>query len=164
MPWVVEVNGKGEPTASVSLLEGDESLVDTTTRWAISEYIEDAFHVDTQFPAEQTLLAKVYAMSTGQAYDALTAYYHADGGVNNPLTANGKYWSAVKAVRTLKLSTKDSYQVDYAVFRFDHHDHEIDPIRTNWRATLHLVHGRPTNNNALGLYVDAMDFQPEEAK
>jgi type IV secretory pathway TrbF-like protein len=161
LPWVIEVDGKGEPTASVSPLEGSESLLDTTTRWAISEYVEDAFRVDSQFGAEQTLLAKTYAMSTGQAYDALTAYYHADKDANNPLSANGKYWSDVKVVRTLKLSTKDSYQVDYIVFKFDHHDHLIDPIKTNWRATLHLVRGRPTYNNTLGLFCDSIDFEPE---
>jgi type IV secretory pathway TrbF-like protein len=161
MPWVVEVDGKGEPMGSIAPLVSDEALLDSTTRWAISQFIEDAFRVSPQFPEEQALLSKAYAMTTGQAYDALTAYCHRDGNADNPLSANGKYWQDVKVVRTLKLSTKDSYQVDYTVFKYDHHDHILNPIQTNWRATLHLVQGKPTNNNALGLFVDSIDFQPE---
>jgi type IV secretory pathway TrbF-like protein len=161
MPWVVEVDGKGEPMGSIAPLVSSEELLDSTTRWSIGQFIEDAFRVSPQFPDEQMLLAKVYAMATGQASDALTAFYHADGGVNNPLNANGKYWQGVRVVRTLKLPTKDSYQVDYTIFKFDRHDHQVDPVTTNWRSTMHLVHGRPTNNNALGLFIDSIDFQPE---
>jgi type IV secretory pathway TrbF-like protein len=161
LPWVVEVDGKGEPMGSIAPLVSSEELLDSTTRWAIGRYVEDAFRVSPQFPEEQASLSRAYAMSIGQAYDALTAYYHADKDANNPLSANGKYWQGVRVVRTLKLSTKDSYQVDYTVFKYDHHDHILNPIQTNWRATLHLVQGKPTNNNALGLFVDSIDFQPE---
>jgi type IV secretory pathway TrbF-like protein len=161
LPWVIEIDGKGEPVASVAPLVSDEALLDSTTRWAIGQYVQDAFRVSPQFPEEQAFLSKAYAMSTGQASEALTAYYHADKGANNPLMANGKYWQGVKVERTLKLPTKDSYQVDYTIFRYDHHDHQLDPIQTNWRATMHLVHGKPIENNPLGLFCDSIDFEPE---
>jgi hypothetical protein len=113
-----------------------------------------------QFPEEQASLSKAYAMTTGQATQALTAYCHADKG-SNPLEANGKYWQGVRVVRTLKLPTNNSYQVDYTTLRYDHHDHQLNPIETNWRATLHLVQGKPTTNNTLGLYIDNLDMAPE---
>jgi type IV secretory pathway TrbF-like protein len=160
MPWVVEVDGKGEPMGSIAPLVSDEALLDSTTRWAISQFVENAFRVFAQFPEEQASLSKAYAMTTGQATQALTAYCHADEG-SNPLEANGKYWQGVRVVRTLKLPTNNSYQVDYTTLRYDHHDHQLNPIQTNWRATLHLVQGKPTENNALGLFIDSIDFEPE---
>ncbi|MBV8056330.1 MAG: type IV secretion system protein [Deltaproteobacteria bacterium] len=158
-PWVIEVNDKGEPVGGVLPLAGSEALSDITTRFAISEYIQDAFRVSPEFAEEQMMLGKVYGMSTGQASAALTAYYRADKDARNPLMVNGKYWQNVRVLRTLKLPPPSTYQVDFTTFRHDH-NHETG-LATNWRATLRVVQGRPTDSNTLGLFVTDLDFQPE---
>jgi len=160
-PWVLAVDAKGEPVGGVQPLMNDTGrIADETIHYDLNTYIQDAFTVSSQFAEEQTLLGKVYAMSAAQAAEAITAYYRANKDANNPLMANGKYWQDVDILRALKLPPKDTYQVDYITIRHDH-DHRLDGVRTNWRATMHVVHANPTDKNLLGIFVDSLDFEPE---
>jgi hypothetical protein len=69
----------------------------------------------------------------------------------------------VKVIRTLKLPAKDTYQVDYVLTRHDH-DHPLDALQTNWRATMRVLQGKPTANNTLGLWVTDLDFEAESTR
>jgi type IV secretory pathway TrbF-like protein len=158
-PYVLEVDGKGEPTGIIQPFEQQTPVADHAIRWALAEYIQRAFSVVHNFPMDQVNLKRVYAMSTGQATDALTAYYRANHDANNPLFVQ-KYWQQAKPIRILKLPAKDTYQVDYIIDRHDN-DHPRDGVQTNWRATMRVVQGKPTLNNILGVWVTDLDFQPE---
>jgi type IV secretory pathway TrbF-like protein len=160
IPYVVEVDGKGEPTGVIQPFELRTPITDNTIRWAISEYIEYAFCVTRSFGMNQIRLTQVYAESTSQASDALTSYYRANKDANNPLVINNKWWQDVKVTRTLKLPAADSYQVDFVLTKHDH-DHPYTGVATNWRATMRVLEGKPTANNALGLWVTDLDFEPE---
>jgi type IV secretory pathway TrbF-like protein len=159
-PWVIEVNSKGEPVGAVTPLLGSATIADTTIRWAAGEYVENAFRISQNFEQEKTLLSRAYAMSSQQAAEALTSYYHANKGAHNPLVVGSKYWQEVRVLDTLKPAPKDVYQVDYIVYKHDH-DHELDPLATNWRATMRVLQGKPTESDPLGLFVTDLDFQPE---
>jgi type IV secretory pathway TrbF-like protein len=159
-PYVIEVNSKGEPVGAVTPLLGSTTIADSTIRWAIGEYMENAFRISPNFEQEKTLLSRAYAMSSQQAADALTAYYHASKDVNNPLMVGSKYWQEVRVLDTLKLAPADLYQVDYTVYKHDH-QHEPNPVVTNWRATMKVLQGKPTDSNPLGIFVTDLDFESE---
>ena len=159
-PYVFAVNGKGEPVAAVQPFMDDQAVADNTIRWNLGNYIQQAFHVSHSFDENKMTLSRVYAMSTAQASEALTAYYRANHDANNPLVSNGKYWQEVHIVRTLKLPAKDTYQVDYTVLRHDQ-DHMLNAISTNWRATMRVLQGKPTPDNVLGVWATDLDFEPE---
>jgi type IV secretory pathway TrbF-like protein len=159
-PWVIEVNTKGEPVGAVTPLLGSASIADSTIRWAIGEYIQNAFRISPNFDEEKTLLSRAYAMSSQQASEALTSYYHANKDARNPLLAGSKFWQEVRVLDTLKLAPKDVYQVDYIVYKHDR-DHELNPLATNWRATMRVLQGKPTDNDPLGLFVTDLDMEPE---
>lgn len=159
LPWVIEVNNKGEPVGAAQPVLGTQAVTDQTIRWAIAEYIDHAFRIDRDFGEEQMLLGKVYAMSTGQASKALTAYYDPDKHINDPLHLGAKVWQEVRILRTLKLPAPATYQVDYQTIRYSYNDESS--ITTNWRATMQIVIGQPTEINPLGLYVTSLDFSPE---
>jgi type IV secretory pathway TrbF-like protein len=159
-PWVIEVNSKGEPVGGVAPLLGSATIADSTVRWAIGEYVENAFRVSPNFEQEKTLLSRAYAVSSQQAAAALTAYYHANKDANNPLMVGSKYWQEVHVLDTLKLAPKDVYQVDYIVYKHDR-DHELTPLATNWRATMRVLQGKPTDTDPLGLFITGLDFEPE---
>jgi hypothetical protein len=89
-PWVIEVNSKGEPVGGVAPLEGSQMIADSTVRWAIGEYVQNAFRISPNFEEEKTLLSRAYAMSSQQASEALTSYYHADKYARNPLVVGTK--------------------------------------------------------------------------
>jgi type IV secretory pathway TrbF-like protein len=160
IPYVVEVDSKGEPTGVIQPFELHTAITDNTIRWAISESREYVFCVTRSFGMNQLRLSQVYAESTSQASDALTSYYRANQGANNPLVINNKYWQDVKVIRTLQLPANDTYQVDYVVTKHDH-DHPFNGVATNWRATMRVLEGKPTTNNALGLWVTDLDCSPE---
>lgn len=159
-PWVIAVNDKGEPVGNVIPLEGSQMIADSTIRWAIGEFVQNAFRISPNFQQEQALLGRVYSMCSKQAADMLTGYYHANKEANNPLMVGSKFWQEVLVVDTLKLAPKDVYQVDYIIQRHDH-EHETNPITTNWRATMRVLQGRPSDKNPLGLWVTDFDFAQE---
>jgi type IV secretory pathway TrbF-like protein len=159
-PWVIEVSSKGEPVGAVTPLAGSQTIADSTIRWAIGEYIQNAFRISPNFEQEKTMLSRAYALSAKQTADTLTAYYHADGNAHNPLMVIGKYWQDVQILDTLKLAPKDTYQVDYVMRRHDH-PHELNPVATTWRATMRVLQGKPIDGNPLGLFVTDLDFEPE---
>jgi type IV secretory pathway TrbF-like protein len=158
-PFVIEVDHKGEPVGAVQPVLGTHSVADQTIRWAIGEYIDHAFRIDRDFGEEEMLLGKVYEMSTGQASKALTAWYHAGKGENDPLMLGAKVWQEVKILRALALPAQNTYQVDYQTTRHNYNDEGA--ITTNWRATMQVIVGKPTETNPLGLFVTSLDFSPE---
>jgi type IV secretory pathway TrbF-like protein len=159
-PWVIEVSSKGEPVGEVQPLMGAAVITDNVIRWSVGEYIREAFRISPNFEEEKFLLSHVYAMSSKQAADALTSYYHANNNVNNPLMVGHGVWQGIEILDTLKLAPKDTYQVDYTLTR---HDQPFKPpvATTNWRATMRVLQGKPIDNNPLGLFVTDLDFQPE---
>ena len=157
IPFVIEVNSKGEPLGAVQPVLGTESVSDNVIRYAISEYIDHAFRVDRDFDEEKMLLSKAYAMSTGQASKMLTDYYHQKG--NDPLTAGTEVWQEVRVLRTLKLPAPSTYEVDYVLSRYSNNDDKA--VSTNWRATMQIAIGRPSDVNPLGIFVSSLDFEPE---
>ena len=157
IPFVIEVNSKGEPVGAAQPVLGTESVSDNVMRYAISEYIDHAFRVDRDFDEEKMLLSKAYAMSTGQASQMLTDYYHQKG--NDPLTAGTKVWQEVRVLRTLKLPAPSTYEVDYQTIRYSYNDDHA--VSTNWRATMQIAIGRPSDINPLGIFVNSLDFSPE---
>jgi type IV secretory pathway TrbF-like protein len=158
LPWVIEVNAKGEPIGAVQPVLGTQSIGDSVIRYAIGEYVDHAFRIDRDFDEEKMLLGKVYAMSTGQAAKMLTAYYHARE-ANDPLMAGSKLWQEVKVVRTLQLPAQSTYEVDYQTLQYSNNDNSV--VTTNWRATMQVAMGQPTDSNPLGLFVASLDFAPE---
>jgi type IV secretory pathway TrbF-like protein len=159
LPWVIEVDSKGQPVGAVQPVLGTESVSDNVIRYAISEYVDHAFRVDRDFEEEKMLLSEAYAMSTGQASKMLTAYYHSNKDANNPLIAGSKTWQEVRVLRTLKLPAADTYEVDYQTLKYSNNDDSV--VTTNWRATMQVAIGRPTEINPLGLFITSIDFSPE---
>ncbi|HKD74716.1 MAG TPA: type IV secretion system protein [Ktedonobacterales bacterium] len=159
-PYVIAVNSQGQPIGTIQSFIDQEPIRDSMLRYAIDEYIREAFLSTHEFAENKMNLSHVYAMSTGQANDALTAYYRANHDVNNPLINFAKFWQDARVTRTLKLSAANTYQVDYILDRHDS-DHPEDGVQTNWRATLRIVQGKPTDNNELGIWVTDLDFSPE---
>lgn len=104
------------------------------------------------------LLGKVYAMSSGQAEKMLTDYYHANK-ANDPLLAGSKLWQEVKVMRTLKMPSPSTYEVDYQTLQHSNNDNSV--VATNWRATMQVATSQPTASNPLGLFVAALDFASE---
>jgi type IV secretory pathway TrbF-like protein len=159
IPWVIEVDAKGEPIGAVQPVLGTQSVSDNVIRYAISEYIDHAFRIDRDFDEEKMLLSKVYAMSTSQASNMLTDYYHANKNANDPLMAGAGSWQEVRILRTLKLPAQSTFEVDYQTVRYSNNDEGA--VTTNWRATMQIAIGRPSDVNPLGIFVNSLDFSPE---
>jgi type IV secretory pathway TrbF-like protein len=159
-PWVIEVDSKGEPVAGVTPLAGSQPIAEHAIRFELGVYVQDAFSVSPNFQQEQTVLSRVYAMSSQQAAAMLTGYYHRNQGADNPLMVGSKYWEDVRVLDTMKLAPKDLYQVDYIVYRHAY-AHPLDPTATNWRATMRVLQGKATDKNPLGIYIDNLDMEPE---
>ncbi|MBV8362242.1 MAG: hypothetical protein JO189_30560 [Deltaproteobacteria bacterium] len=158
-PYVIEVNSTGEPVGTIEPFMGQQAVTDNTIRWSLGEYIRNAFSVTHSFAENQMNLSHVYALSTGQANQALTAYYRGNHDANNPLFIT-KYWQDVRIVRTLKLPAKDTYQIDYILDKHDN-DHPLTGMQTSWRATMRVVQGKTTTNNPLGIWISDLDFEQE---
>lgn len=159
IPWVIEVDSKGEPIGAVQPVLGTQSVSDNVIRYAISEYIDHAFRIDRDFDEEKMLLGKVYAMSTSQASNMLTDYYHANKNANDPLIAGAGSWQEVRILRTLKLPAQSTFEVDYQTVRYSNNDESA--VTTNWRATMQIAISRPSDANPLGIFVSSLDFSPE---
>ena len=159
-PYVIEVDNKGQPMGTVQPFTDQQPVADSTVEYELGEFIRDAFSMTGTFSLNQMMLQRAYAMSTGQASQALTSYYRADHDAHNPLIIYTKHWQTARVIRTLKLPAKDTYEVDYIIDRHDN-DHPVDAVETNWRAIMRAVAGKPTANNRLGLWVTDLDFSPE---
>jgi type IV secretory pathway TrbF-like protein len=98
-------------------------------------------------------------MSTSQASNMLTDYYHANKNANDPLMAGAGGWQEVRILRTLKLPAQSTFEVDYQTVRYSNNDES--GVTTNWRATMQIAIGRPSDVNPLGIFVSSLDFSPE---
>lgn len=58
LPWVIEVNAKGEPVGAVQPMLGTASIGDSVIRYAISEYVDHAFRIDRDFDEERCCSAR----------------------------------------------------------------------------------------------------------
>ena len=159
-PYVVAVDKQGDPLGTILPFADHQPVTDNVIRWNLGEYIQNAFSVGGSWQVNKDNLSEVYARSTGQASQALTAYYRANHDANNPLIADGKYWQDVRIVRTLKLPGASTYQVDYIVMRHNSNN-ALHTIDANWRATVRVIQGKPTDNNPLGIWISDLDFEPE---
>jgi type IV secretory pathway TrbF-like protein len=159
-PYVIAVDKQGEPTGTIQPFMDQQPISDSMLRYAIGDYIGKAFQITHEFAENQMNLSHVYAMSIGQASQALTAYYRSNHNANNPEASFTKYWQEVRIVRTLRLPAPSTYQVDYVLDRHDS-DHPEDGVQTNWRATLRIVQGKSTGHNELGIWITDLDFSPE---
>ena len=75
------------------------------------------------------------------------------------LMLGAKVWQEVKILRALALPAQNTYQIDYQTTRHNYNDEGA--ITTNWRATMQVIVGKPTETNPLGLFVTSLDFSPE---
>jgi type IV secretory pathway TrbF-like protein len=161
LPYVVMVDGKGEPVGAAQPMLGTETLNDVVIKWAISEFIRNAKTVSSNLDEEKELLRNAYAFASQQAAKALDDYYH--DGEHDPFTIEQKSWVEVRITRApLRLPAPDTYQVDWTESR---HEYGGDlTTTTSWRATLKVQTGAPDNTDArnpLGLYVTTLDWSPE---
>ncbi len=161
MPYVVMVDGKGEPVGAAQPVLGTQALNDVVIKWAISEFIRNAKTVSANLDEEKELLRTAYAFASQQAAKALDGYYH--DGEHDPFTIEQKSWVEVRIIRApLRLPAPDTYQVDWLELR---HEYGSDlTTNTTWRATLKVQTGAPDTRDArnpLGLYVTTLDWSPE---
>ena len=161
LPYLVMVNGHGEPIALAQPVLGTQALNDVVVKWAIAEFIRNAKTVTGNLDEEKDRLRDTYAFAREQAAKALTDYYH--DGQHDPFTISQKGWVEVQITRTpLKLPAPDTYQVDWVE---THHEYNSDQVTsTYWRATLKVVTATPDNTdgrNPIGLYVTNLDWSAE---
>jgi type IV secretory pathway TrbF-like protein len=159
LPYLVEVNTRGEPVAVVQPVLGTQALNDATIRWALAEFIHNAFSVTANADEERENLHNAVAFMRGQAHKALKQWYN--DGVHYPITVAQKHWIDVHVTRVLRLPVPSTYQIDWESTT---HDYNSDrTTTTNWRATV-KVEVDPTSHdprNPLSLYVTTIDFAPE---
>ena len=161
LPYLVMVNGHGEPIALAQPVLGTQALNDVVIKWAIAEFIRNAKSVTGNLDEEKDRLRETYAFAREQAAKDLTDYYH--DGQHDPFTISQKGWVEVQITRTpLKLPEPDTYQVDWVE---THHEYNSELVTsTNWRATLKVVAATPDNTdgrNPIGLYVTNLDWSAE---
>jgi type IV secretory pathway TrbF-like protein len=161
IPYVVTVDGKGEPVGVAQPVQGAATFNDAVVKWAISEFIRNAKTVSANLDEEKEHLDRAYAFADGQGRQALDDYYH--DGQHYPFTIEQKGWVEVQITRVpLRLSTPDTYQVDWTE---KHHQYGGELSSTTaWRATLkvHTVKAESAGTlNPLGLYISTLDWSPE---
>jgi type IV secretory pathway TrbF-like protein len=118
LPYVVMVDGKGEPVGAAQPVLGTQTLNDVVVKWAISEFIRNAKTVSANLDEEKELLRNAYAFTSQQAAKALDDYNHE--GEHDPFTIEQKSWIEVRISRApLKLPAPDTYQVDWIESRHD---------------------------------------------
>ena len=159
-PYVVEVDGKGEPLALAEPLAGNPAGVqDAVTKWAIQQFVINSRTVTPDIAQQKEHLFEVYAFVQQQGYDELEAYYHDQQVDRNPFDIAKKSWVQVSNVRVLKLPALDTYQADWDETRTDYNTTAGQP--SSWRATLKIVTGEPADRNPIGLYITALDWAEE---
>lgn len=162
-PYVLVTKADGTPMARLLPLVGTAEVPDEVTRWFLSDFIDNAFTIESNFDEEaQVRLPKVYLMmpKQSQAAKALTDWYKADKNANNPIVQYTKGWKSVHVSRTLRLPATDTYEVHFTTTW--HSTADQGAVITNWRAILHTTMGQPTQANELGLWVDYIDLREQE--
>src|SRR5712691_49196 len=161
IPYVVMVDGKGEPVGAAQPVLGTQALNDVVIKWAISEFIRNAKTVSANLDEEKELLRNAYAFASRQAAKALDDYYH--DGEHDPFSIGQKGWVEVRITRApLRLPAPDTYEVDWVE---THHDYNSDlTSSTSWRATLKAITATPDSKDGrdpIGLYITSLDWSPE---
>jgi type IV secretory pathway TrbF-like protein len=156
-PYVIAVDGRGEPVEAAQPVLGTAALKQPIIYWTLSQYIQNAFRIERNYDDEQRNLATVYNMSSPDSVKVLGVYYHRG---NDPIALGLKFHQTVVVTRTLALPTKDQYQVDFKTIRTPYGGDD-GTVTTAWRATMQIVQAKATAENPLGIYVLALDFAPE---
>jgi type IV secretory pathway TrbF-like protein len=73
--------------------------------------------------------------------------------------AGAEGWQEVRILRMLKLPAQSIFEVDYQTVRYSSNDESA--VTTNWRATMQIAIGQPSDTNPLGIFVNSLDFAPE---
>jgi type IV secretion system protein TrbF len=159
-PFVMEVDGKGQPVGLVQPLSGDPvPMRDAVTKWAIQQFIVNARTVTPDIPQQKEHLFDAYAFVRTQGYDELDAYYHDQQADRNPFDIAQKSWVQVSNVRVLKLPPPGTYQADWDEARTDYNTTAAQ--LSNWRATMKVEQGDATDRNPIGLYITTLDWAEE---
>jgi type IV secretory pathway TrbF-like protein len=156
-PYVLEVNGKGDPVGQVLPVLSVQAIPDAFLRARLGDFIHDAFTVDRDPDEEAYIFDKTRAMVTGQAAQKLDAFYNRDGGKHHPKSVGAYRWVEASVTDTLGLAEPNTYQVDYRTITHDNNDQT--KTTQNWRAVLHVIVGRSADPEALGLFVNELDLQ-----
>jgi type IV secretory pathway TrbF-like protein len=160
LPYLVEVDSRGEPLAVAQPVIGTQNLNDATIRWALASFIHNAFVISPNIDEEKENLRNAMAFTRGQAHDALKAYYN--DGTHSPFDLAQKHWQEVHVSRVLKLPAPNTYEVDWQSTL--HSYNAALSSTTAWRATTKIAVGGPNGRdprNPLSLFVTTIDFAPE---
>jgi len=159
-PYILVTNKDGAPIGRIQPALGTADIPDQVVRWYLSDFIENAFKVTANWDEEKYLLQKkVYAICTGQAEKALTTWYTVDDG-NKSLKLRAKGWRQAQVTRPLKLPADNAYELDFWT-KQEATEGSTLPVTTNWKASIHIVWGKPKNDEDLPIYVDAIDFEKD---
>jgi type IV secretory pathway TrbF-like protein len=156
-PYVFVTNLQGEPIAKLQPLLSARAMPDQFVEWELAEYIRAAFSVSPMWNEEQERMARLKAMTTGQAAHALASWYR-DG--NDPLKVVASAWQDVQHVQVLKGTGTNEYQASWSTTRHSLSDESI--TATKWKATIGIMVVKPGSNNELGLGVNYLDFSEED--
>ena len=162
LPYVFQVDSRGEPVGQVLPVRSVQAIPDAALRGRLADFVHNAFTIDKSSAEEHYLMTHVYAMlpKDSQAYQQLTDWYNRGGGAHVPELTGDKTWVEVHVTRTIKTSNPDEYQIDYQTVA--HENNDQSQTVTNWRAILHVIAGRSDDPESIDLFVDNIDFAKDE--
>jgi VirB8 protein len=158
-PYAFVANIKGEPIAKLQPIISIGAIPDQVIEWELSEYITAAFAVSPIWDEEQERLAKLRAMTAGQAGHALAAWYKAG---NDPLKVSATAWQDVHNVRVLKGPATNEFEATWSTERHPLNDSSATTI--HWKASIGTATVKRSVNNTLGIGVQYFDFSQEESQ
>jgi type IV secretory pathway TrbF-like protein len=156
-PFVLEVNGQGDPVGQVLPITSVQAIPDAFLRARLGNFVHDAFTVDRDSDEENYIFDKTRAMVTGQAAQKLDAWYNRDGGKHHPKTMAPYSWVEASVTDTLKLAEEHTYQVDFTALT--HSNNDQTKATQHYRTVLHVIVGHSQDPEALGLFVNELDLQ-----
>jgi hypothetical protein len=154
---VLVFNQAGEPVGSLLPILNVKAIPNVILKAGLGDFIHDAFSIDQDKDEEDRLIAKTQARVTGQAFQAINAWYARDLGKHDPRSIWRLTWAEAMPLDVLKLDGVDRYQVDYRVTT--HADNNTTITIAPWRATMHVIVGHSNDPDALGWFVDWLDFE-----
>lgn len=162
--WVLVYDSKGMPLARVAPVTGTADIPDRVTRYFLRQFVTNAFTIDSTFDAEKDVsLPRTYLMmgKGSQASKALTDFYQAGKGENNPITQCAKGWQEAQVQPVMAIAgAPATYEAHFTTIRHSYSDQGTESH--NWRIIMHVIVGdQPVEGNDLGLYVDTLDLKEQ---
>jgi len=154
---VLIFNQQGEPVGTILPILNVQAIPNVILKAGLGDFIHDAFSIDQDKDEEDRLIAKTQARVTGQAWHTINDWYARDLGKHDPRNIWRRTWAEAMPLDVLKLDGVDRYQVDYRVTT--HADNNTTITIAPWRATLHVIVGQSKDPDALGWFVDWLDFE-----